>query len=435
MPEIMTGLVCLAVLFLLIYSGFPVAIALMLCAYGGVWVIKGSELLAAKLLALTAYDTIAHYHFGVIPLFILMGFIVSETGIARDAFEVANQLLRKLTGGLSIATIGANAVFASITGISIASASVFTRIAVPELIRHGYSAKFATGLVAGSSVLGMLIPPSLLLILYGIVTEQSVGDLFLAGFLPGFLLAGIFIVGVSVMARFAPDYVGTHLILVSAKLLSKTEMCKKILPVVLIVLIILGGIYLGIFTPVEASAAGVLAVIVVALIRRQLSWNRLRYCFQETMHVTANICFLIITAQMFSKMMTFAGIPVALTHGLLDSNFPVWLLIFAYIGLIILFGAILDSASTMLIVVPLFLPIFVELQFDLIWLGIITVIAVEIGLLTPPLGIAVYVVHSTYDSDQVSLGDVFLGALPFIAMMLVTLLLLILFPQITTVLL
>ncbi|RMF40816.1 MAG: TRAP transporter large permease subunit, partial [Alphaproteobacteria bacterium] len=169
------GLISLVLIVILVIGGMYVPIALMACSYAGVWLIKGSPLLAGKLMALAAGETIASYFFGVVPLFVLMGYIVSVSGVGRDAYDVASALFRGLRGGLGVGTVGANAIFAAVTGISIASAAVFTRLAVPEMMRHGYSARFATGVVAGSSVLGMLIPPSLLLILYGLLTEQSVG--------------------------------------------------------------------------------------------------------------------------------------------------------------------------------------------------------------------------------------------------------------------
>ena len=196
MSNIEIGLASLGVMIVLVYGGLWVPFALMLTSYVGVWIIKGSPLLAGKLLALAASETISSYFFGVVPLFVLMGYVVSVTGMGRDAFDVANQLFRRLRGGLGVGTVGANAIFAAITGISIASAAVFTRIAVPEMVRHGYTKRFSVGVVAGSSVLGMLIPPSLLLILYGLLTEQSVGDLFIAGVIPGLLLAAVFGLGV-----------------------------------------------------------------------------------------------------------------------------------------------------------------------------------------------------------------------------------------------
>jgi len=205
------GLTSFGGMVLLVYLGFWVPFSLMFSSFVGVWAIKGSPLLAGKLLALAASETISSYFFGVVPLFVLMGYLVSVTGMGSDAFDVANHLFRKMKGGLGIGTVGANAIFAAITGISIASAAVFTRIAVPEMIKHGYTKRFSVGVVAGSSVLGMLIPPSLLLILYCLLTEQSVGDLFIAGILPGLLLALIFAIGIFLMAIFWPKFIGINI--------------------------------------------------------------------------------------------------------------------------------------------------------------------------------------------------------------------------------
>ena len=196
------GLYSLGAIVVFVYLGFWVPFALMLSSYVGVWLIKDSSILAGKLLALAASETISSYFFGVVPLFVFMGNVVSATGMGEDAYDVANQAFRKIKGGLAIGTVGANAVFAAITGISIASAAVFTKIAVPHMIRFGYSPRFSVGVVAGSSVLGMLIPPSLLLILYGILTEQSIGDLFVAAIIPGILLATVFGLGIFILSFF-----------------------------------------------------------------------------------------------------------------------------------------------------------------------------------------------------------------------------------------
>jgi len=252
------GLAALAVMVVLVYIGMYVPLALMVVSYCAVWAMKGSPVLAGKLLALAASETISSYFFGVVPLFVLMGYIVSVTGMGRDAFDVANQLFRRFRGGLGIGTVGANAIFAAITGISIASAAVFTRLAVPEMVRHGYTKRFSVGVVAGSSVLGMLIPPSLLLILYGLLTEQSVGDLFIAGVIPGLLLAATFGIGVYFMARLWPGFVGENLSDADDPILSSAELASKGFPIVLLIGGVLGGIYAGWFTPIEAGAVGCL---------------------------------------------------------------------------------------------------------------------------------------------------------------------------------
>lgn len=426
----------LAVMVVLVYGGLWVPFALMLTSYAGVWIIKGSPILAGKLLALAASETISSYFFGVVPLFVLMGYVVSVSGMGRDAFDVANQIFRRLRGGLGVGTVGANAIFAAITGISIASAAVFTRIAVPEMVRHGYTKRFSAGVVAGSSVLGMLIPPSLLLILYGLLTEQSVGDLFIAGILPGLLLALTFAVGVVTMATFVPDFVGRDISSSqNTRLLSGAELLAKGLPIVVLIAVVLGGIYGGLFTPIEAGAVGCLGAIIVGLVRRQLGARDFWQVLTDTGLVTASICFLIIAAQMYSRMLALSGLPAGFGSLVATADIGFWGVILAYVVLVIVMGTILDSSSIMLILVPLMLPVITNMQVDLIWFGVVTVLAVEIGLLTPPFGISVFVIKSSLDDDTISLADIFIGAAPFALMMLLVLVTVLAFPGLTTLLL
>ena len=435
MSDFDIGLVSLAVMVFLVYGGLWMPFALMLTSYLGVWAIKGTPLLAGKMLALSASDAIANYYFGVIPLFVLMGYIVSATGMATDAFDIANQAFRKIKGGLGLGTVGANAIFAAITGISIASAAVFTKVAVPEMVKHGYTKRFSVGLVAGSSVLGMLIPPSLLLILYGIITEQSIGDLFLAGILPGILLAVMFGAGIILMAIFTPKLVGSHLSkLEQNELLPMSELVKKGFPIVALISIVLGGIYGGLFTPTEAGAVGALGAIVIGLLKKKLNWTNFWQVLKETGTVTASISFLILGAQMYSRMLSLSELPVGLGTLIAHADIGLMGILLAYIVLIILMGTILDAASIMLILVPLMLPILAGMDVNLIWFGIITIIGVEIGLLTPPFGVSVFVIKSALNDDSMPIGQIFLGAAPFVVMMLATLGLILIFPSIATIL-
>lgn len=426
------GLMSFGVMIVMVYMGFWVPFALMLSSFGGVWLIKGSPVLAGKLLALAASKTISSYFFGVVPLFVLMGYIVSVSGMGRDAFDVANQLFRRLKGGLGIGTVGANAIFAAITGISIASAAVFTRIAVPEMMRHGYSARFSVGVVAGSSVLGMLIPPSLLLILYGLLTEQSVGDLFIAGVLPGLVLACLFGVGIWLTAHLSPGALGSAQDADDIPPLTGRELLQKGLPLALLIGLVLGGLYTGFFTPIEAGAVGCLGAIVIGLARRSLTLKDFWEVLNDTGLVTASICFLIIAAQMYSRMLALSGVPAEFGSFVATADIGYWGVILAYVGLVIVMGTILDSSSIMLILVPLMLPVLTTMQVDLIWFGIITIIAVEIGLLTPPFGISVFVIKSALDDPNITLGDIFRGAAPFALLMLVLLALVLAFPQLAT---
>ena len=426
------GMLSFGAMVVMIYAGFWVPFALMLSSYVGVWAIKGSPLLAGKLLALAAGETISSYFFGVVPLFVLMGYVVSVTGMGRDAFDVANHLFRRLRGGLGIGTVGANAIFAAITGISIASAAVFTRIAVPEMIRHGYNKRFAVGVVAGSSVLGMLIPPSLLLILYGLLTEQSVGDLFIAGIVPGILLALAFGFGIWLTALLRPGWLGEGISDPAEDPLSTVQVVAKGLPIFVLIGLVIGGIYGGFFTPIEAGAVGCLGAIGIGILRRSLSWGDFWQVLQDTGLVTAAISFLIIAAQMYSRMLALSGVPAEFGSYVAGAEIGYWGVILAYVLLVVLMGAILDSSSIMLILVPLMLPVLAPMGVDLIWFGIITVIAVEVGLLTPPFGISVFVIKSALDDPEISLGDIFLGAAPFALLMLFVLALVLAFPVLAT---
>ena len=426
----------IAVMLMLIYSGIHVAIALILLSFGGVWLLRGNFDIASNMLVLAFKDSISDYLFGVVPLFVLMGLLVAVAGIGRDTFEVAAQLFRRVAGGLGIATVAANAVFAAITGISIASAAVFTKVAVPEMIRHGYTPRFAVGVVAGSSVLGMLIPPSILLIIYAILTEQSIGMMFYAGIGPGILLSGVYCAGIIGMAYLVPRFVydldGRFSDPHSAEpgpRLTPGELVRKAGPLLLLITIVLGGIYGGVFTPTEAGAVGSLAALVIAVARRSLTLRGFWNVLLETGHITASVCFLIIAATMYSRALTVAGVPFWLS-GLVsggDDSFLMVMLI--YIAVILLLGTIIDSVSIILIMVPLFLPILHGMGADIVWFGIITIISVEIGLLTPPLGMACFVIKGSLPDERIKLGDIFAGAAPFAAMMLFVVALLVSFPD------
>lgn len=424
------GLIAIAALVLLVLIGLYVPIALIVCSFGAVWAILGSPDLAGRMLAQAVNETISNYYFGVIPLFVMMGFLVAESEMGQDAYDVANGVFRKLPGGLAYGTVGANTIFAAITGISIASAAVFTRVAVPEMLRHGYTHRFTLGLIAGSSVLGMLLPPSLLLIIYGALTEQSVGDLFIAGIMPGLLLAVLICVGVALMIRLVPAFVGAGARRGTGERLPTRELITKLVPIVLLIVAVIGGIYSGLLTPVEAGAAGCIGALVLGLARRKLSWVRLRRVLFETGLITASICFLIMAAQLYSRMLAFSQVPQEFGNLTTGADMGFMMIMLAYVVVIILLGMILDSSSILLIMVPIVLPIMISMQVDLIWFGIVTIIAVEIGLLTPPLGISVMVIKATLDDPRVSLNEIFHGAFPFVLVMLVTLALVVAFPVI-----
>lgn len=419
----------------LIYLGMHVGVALTLVSFAGVWLIRGNLQLAMDLLALSVSDAVATYSFGVIPLFVLMGFVVSEANFGRDLFDVTNRVFRRVKGGLGLSTIAANAGFAAITGVSIASASVFTRIAVPQMLRFGYSPRFAVGLVAGSSVLGMLIPPSVLMILYGILTDVSIGRMFIAGILPGIGLAAVFAIGTVVAVRLWPGLVGAPE--EGSAEPGAGASVLKLLPIIALVMLVLGGIYQGFFTATEAAGIGAGASLVIALAMGRLDRAALWRILRSTASVTASICFLLIAASLYSRMLAFSGLPGAFQSWVTGSELGFMPLLLVYMGVLLVLGTILDSTSIMLITVPVMIPVLTALNpaADPIWLGILVIVATEVGIITPPLGIAVFVINDTLDDPRVKLGDIFAGALPFALAMVVFLALLIAFPQISLALL
>jgi tripartite ATP-independent transporter DctM subunit len=419
----------------LIYSGLHVPVAFCLVSVLGVWAIKGSYAQAATLLALAASDAVSAYDFGVIPLFVLMGLLVSVADLGRDAFVAANVLLGRVRGGLGVATVAANAVFAAVTGVSIASAAVFTKVAVPEMIRLGYKPRFAVGVVAGSSVLGMLIPPSLLLIIYGLLAQQSIGDLFLAGIVPGLLLALVFIVMIVVIAYLLPHLMYEHR--AEDEQVSDLSLGGALLllaPLLALAAAVIGGIYAGWFTATESGAIGALGAFILAIARRKLTWAGVWKVLVETGQVTVSILFVIIAANIYTRLIALSGLPNALNDAVVAAHLGFVGLLLIYALLVLLMGTILDGISIMLIVVPMFLPLLAPYNVDLIWFGIVTVIAVEVGLLTPPFGLSVFVIKSTLADPRITIGDIFRGAAPFAAAMVFVLLLIIFVPRIATVL-
>jgi C4-dicarboxylate transporter DctM subunit len=434
MSDLQIGLLAIVLMLAGIYFGMHIGVALIVTSFVSVALIKSPDV-AARFVAASANDAIRDYLFGVIPLFVLMGMLVSVSRVGRDTFDVFQWLMRRIRGGLGLATVGANAVFAAITGISIASASVFTKVAVPEMIRHGYTRRFAVGVVAGSSVLGMLIPPSLLMIIYGVLAEESVGRMFIAGIIPGMVLAtgfGLLIVGMA--------YLRPAMIMENPADITRSDghhetwgsAARKFLPILLLITLVLGGLYGGLFTPTEAGAVGAAGALVIALLRRRLDWKKLWSVLTETGYVSVSVLFLIISAMLYSRMLALTGMPAAVTEGITAMGWGPYGFLFAYLAIVIAMGCIIDSVSIMLIMLPIVLPIARSFGMDIVWFGVITVVAVEIGLLTPPFGVSVYTVKSALNDSRITIRDIFAGTFPFVLAMVLMLVLLVSFPGLST---
>jgi C4-dicarboxylate transporter, DctM subunit len=432
MSPVEIGSFAIAVLLFLIYIGMPIAISMLTVSFVGVALIR-NDLVATRMIGAVANDSLREYLFAVVPLFVLMGLLVTVSGVGKDTFDVFEKLLKRVTAGLGIATVFANAVFASITGISIASATVFSRVAVPEMTRHGYQKKFATGVVAGSSVLGMMIPPSLLMIVYAVLAEESVGRMFLAGVGPGLLLAVLFSATIIFLAKTRRDFVfadaddHTEFDDISSK-----DVLIKSLPIVCLMLLVLGGLYGGFLNPTEAGAAGAFGALVIALLRKSLDRGTAWKLLVETGQITVSVLLLIMAATFFSRMLALSGVPRELAEFFLNSPVGPYGFLLLYLMLIVALGCLIDSISIMLIMLPIALPVANAADFDLIWFGVLTVVAVEIGLLTPPFGLSVYTIKTAMDDPDLQVREIFQGAFPFVLAMLAAVLLIVAFPAIAT---
>ncbi|MBO0347398.1 TRAP transporter large permease [Roseibium sp. CAU 1637] len=438
MSPVEIGSLAVAALLVLIYLGMPIGVGMLAVSFFGVAALR-NEVVSLRMLGAVANDSLREYLFAVVPLFVLMGLLVTVSRVGKDTFDVFQQLLRRVTAGLGIATVFANAVFASITGISIASATVFSRVAVPEMSRHGYTKKFATGVVAGSSVLGMLIPPSLLMIIYAVLAEESVGRMFLAGVGPGLLLSVAFSVVILLLAKYRPGFVFEPTANGEGRLDHRGDesdsaraLAAKAVPIVALMVVVLGGLYGGFLNPTEAGAAGALGALVIALLRRSLDGRKFWNLLVETGQITVSVLFLILAATFFSRMLALSGVPRELAELILSSPLGPYGFLILYLLLIIALGCLIDSISIMLILLPIALPVAGAAGFDLIWFGVLTVVCVEVGLLTPPFGLSVYIIKSAMNDKDLKVGEIFAGAMPFVAAMLLSIGLIILFPPIAT---
>lgn len=434
MEDVTLGFTLIGVMVGLIILGLPIGLTLISTGAIGVWLIRDNPELAFRFTAMATYSGIQDYVFATIPLFVLMGLLVSISDIGKDTFEVAQSMLRRIRGGLGHATVGANAVFAAVTGVSIASAAVFTKVAVPEMVRHGYSMRFAAGTVAGSSILGMLIPPSLLMIVYGVLAEVSIGNMFIAGVIPGIIIALGFSVMIWVYAAFFPDRIMARATQpeVSQRAMPAGEMVVKSVPILALVVLILGGLYSGFFTPTEAGAVGAAGALLLALVRRRLDWPKFWRVLRETGLVSAAILFLLIAAGLYSRMLSMAGVPQAIGDMVEHLGLGPYGFLLVFVIIILLMGMILDSTSILLIMVPIGAPIAQAMGFDLVHFGIVTIIAVEMGLLTPPFGISVFTVKATLNDPKVSIETIFAGSMPFVVVMGIALLLIAAVPWLAT---
>jgi len=423
----------LSLLVVFILLGVHIGVCLGFMSFIGIWLITGKFGVAISVLGTTAFQTLYYQTFAVIPLFILMGVFANLAGASANLYNLFNLLFGRLRGGLGMATVAANAVFAAVTGVSVASAAIFSKIALPQMLRFNYNKSFALGTVAGSSVLGMLIPPSILLIIYGMLSEEAIGKLFIAGIVPGIILSSIYMLGIMLIGYLRPQMVGITKGYVPPPMghggIGKVMI--RSIGIVALIIITLGGIYAGVFTPTEASAVGALGALILVLINRRFTISGFWDALLETGYVSAAVFFLLISAQMYSRMLAVSGILITLTKFAAGLTIPPIAIIGIFIVIFIILGTILDSTSILLITMPLMLPIVHLLGFDLLWFGIVSIVAIELGLLTPPFGLVVYTVKAAL-GDEARLEEIFRGSFPFLLMMMIALAIIVKFPLLST---
>ena len=421
----------IAVLLILILLSVPIVLALGAASFFGLAYLVGNFDVAVSLLANTAYESIRSYIFAVIPLFVLMGELISKSGAAKDLYVLINNSLKKLPGRLSLATVIGNAVFGAVTGVSIASAAAFSRIAYPEMVSQKYNKTVALGSIAGSASLGMLIPPSILLIVWGVIAEISIGKLFVAGVIPGILLALMFAVFIVIYALFKPDLFGENKKDEEVKYVStKTEIIGAT-GVIILIFVVLGGIWFGVFTPTESAGIGALFALILAIIKKT-SWSDIGNAVLETGKISAPILFLLIAAQMYARLLAMGGISEVVQgfFTIFGNDFYTVLIIMVLTWFIL--GMFVDSVSIILLTVPLFTPIAGTLGYDPIAFAIIGIVAIEAGLLTPPLGLCVYTVKGSISDADATLGKIFLGSIPYWIILIILVFLIAFFPSIAT---
>ena len=424
MSPTLVGILGLAGLFLLIFLRVPIGIALAIAGALGYWALSGLDPTLA-LLGSVPFEIAYNYDLSIIALFVLMGNLAMVSGMSRDLYAMARSLVGHWPGGLASATVVGCAGFAAVSGSSLASAVTMGRVALPEMRRHDYHPRLATGCVAAGGTLGILIPPSTGFIIYALLTEESIGQLFLAGVLPGILLTGLFMATIAILTRLNPA-IGPK-----ADRLSWGERLRSVgrsFSLIGIVFAVLGGIYLGVFTPVEAAAIGAFLTLVLTVVRRRLTLETLKFCILETVKTFAFVYLIVIGAFLFNPFLAVTQIPANLAAAMPGLDLPpVAILIVIVLGYIIL-GTFLEGLAMMVLTLPIVFPLIKDMGYDPIWFGALLVVILEMSLISPPLGLNVFVVKGI--AEGVPMGEIFRGIIPFWGAMLICAALLIAFPDI-----
>jgi C4-dicarboxylate transporter DctM subunit len=424
MSPINTGLIGFGLLLALMAAGMPIGFAMLLLGFTGfTYLVRFSG--AFALMNTVSYNTISNYDYCVLPLFLLMAAICLNAGLGRSLFRLAYILIGRLRGGLSVATIGACAIFAAASASSIATAATIGVVAIPEMKRYKYNSALAAGCVAAGGTLGILIPPSGILIIYGIFTRQDIAKLFIAGVIPGIILALMFIAMVYIRVRLNPNLAPAG---PATNLKEKMAAVSDSLEMVILILLVLIGLIIGWFTPTEAGAVGACGAILFSLIRRRLSWQGFKDSVIDTMRNTGMIFIIVIGALIFSAFLAMTTIPMEVADWVSGLGLSPTVIIIIIILMYLVLGTFMEELSMILLTIPIFYPVVTMLGFDPIWFGIVIVLVVEMGMISPPVGMTMFVVKGI--APDIPMGTIFKGVLPFWGIVALLAILLVAFPQI-----
>jgi len=421
---LLVGITAFLVLIFLLAITVPIGVAMMLCGVGGLAMIIGL-VPSLSLFGTTVMQSVVTYDLSIIPLFILMGALASRSGLSQELYDAFNAWLGGFRGGLALATVGACGAFAAICGSSVATAATMSKVALPEMKKYRYSDSMATGSVAAGGIIGILIPPSVILVLYGLLTESSIGDLFIAGFLPGILTILVFMIVISIVTRLHPESGPAG---EKSTWKQKLNATLKTWAITALFATVIGGIYFGVFTPTEAAGVGAFGALFIAFSRKRLNREMMKETLLETGQTSAMIFTILIGAITLNNLVIFSGLANALADfvsGLDMSPVTVMLIILL---MYLVMGCFLDALAMILLTVPIFYPIVLDLGYDPIWFGIIVVMVVELGLITPPIGMNVFVIKGMVQS--VPLVSIYKGVLPFVIGQVVLIIAVFLIPEI-----
>jgi len=424
MVNLEIGIAATVVALALIALRVPIGLVLGAVSVGAIAIMTSPQV-AWGVISATPFDFVGQWELTAAPMFLLMGYICTTTEMTSGVFNALRLILARLPGGLAVSSVAACALFAAASGSSVATSAAMSRIAVPEMLKNHYDRGLATGTVAAAGTLGSLIPPSVLLVLYGVYAQVSVGQLFMAGFLPGVLSALIYMAMIVVRVKATPTLAGS--VAIDTRAEDGWAALRQVWPLPMLILAVLGGIFAGVFSPTEAGAVGAFAAFVIALLRGSMTLDAARSALVQTAVSTTSIFIILIGSVFFTRMLALSGVPSAFADVILGVSSDTWWIITAVAVIYIVLGMFIDSISLLLLTLPLVLPLVKGAGADLVWFGIIVIKLLEIGLITPPIGLNVYVIKGAL-GNAVTLQEVFKGVTWFMAMDVVTLALLIAFP-------